>query len=130
MVDLLTIGKFGSARNAVLYALCCAMWSNDSTGSVEAPTGYVWRISNTVEDTKRANLEFSSVLEAVLSEDLAGYGIEDTDALRADITGNFLVVEDSNGFISVHSFDTEAQVIEAFNAADAAYSAWEGAEDE
>lgn len=117
------IGKYDSRRDEILHSLCLAGWSNDSFGDVEAPTGYVWRIANTWEDVRPINTEFNSLFEA-----LEIPGMEDglSTMNRRILVGHFIVIEDSNGFVYVRSFDTEGAMMHEYEYRELQYSEWLG----
>jgi hypothetical protein len=124
------LGKYDSDRDNILHFMCTSDWANESFGDVEAPTGYVWRISNTRNDVfgcfDQGNSEFDSLIE----DQLAAYGIEDSPEFRSSLVGNFLVYEDSSGFVSVLKVPSESALIVQFNATQEVYEAWLGDEDE
>lgn len=117
------IGKYDSRRDEILHSLCLAGWSNDSFGDVEAPTGYVWRIANTWEDVRPINTEFNSLFEA-----LEIPGMEDglSPMNRRILVGHFIVIEDSNGFIYVRSFNSEGAMMQEYEYRELQYSEWLG----
>lgn len=117
------LGKYSSDRDSALHFLCVGEWSNESFGNVEAPTGYVWRISNTWEDVKPINMEFNSVIEdwVALDSDIDGVATE----FRKSLVGHFLVVEDEQGFVSVHEYATETLLLQAFKSLEEIYAAWD-----
>lgn len=121
------IGKYDSRRDEILHALCLADWSNDSFGDVQAPTGYVWRITNTKEDIFGTlwdrNSEFDSLMEALEFHHLKV-------AELSELVGNFIVIEDNNGFVYVRSFDTEAAMMQEYNYRELQYSEWFNGEGE
>lgn len=121
------LGKYSSARDSILHFLCVGMWSNDSTGDVESPTGYVWRISNNWEEVKPINMEINSVLEEWFTENSE---VTDSPELRLELVGHFLVVEDSNGFISVHEYATKSLVLSAFESLEGIFNEWNNEDEE
>lgn len=120
------LGKFSSDRDNVLHFLCLADWSNESFGNVEAPTGYVWRISNTANDVSLANTEFTSVIEEWNQSEF------NTDSLefRNSLVGHFLLQEDSNGLVHVHKFETEETLLKHFQVLETEFSDWDSQEEE
>lgn len=116
------LGKFSSDRDSALHYLCTVDWSNDSFGDVEAPTGYVWRISNDPADVHIPNTEFTSVLEEWLE---ANPEVQDSAEFRASLIGHFLITEDSNGLVYVTESPTEASVKRAFESLRRLYDAWD-----
>jgi len=127
----ISLGKYSSARDSILHFLCAAEWSNDSFGDVEAPTGYVWRISNDPEDIfdvfKFGNpMEIDSVLDEWFTDNSE---VTDSPALRAELVGHFLVTEDSQGFIGVTSYPSEALLMQAYESLEGIFSGWRGDND-
>lgn len=123
----ISLGKYSSARDSLLHYLCEGEWSNDSFGDVEAPTGYVWRISNDPADVHIPNTEITSVLEEWFESNPE---VTDSPELRAELVGHFLVIEDSQGFITVETAPSEdvlrvryAELLEIFEI-------WAGDEDD
>lgn len=106
------LGKYDSDRDNILHFMCMSEWSNEFFGDVEAPTGYVWRISNTFDEVSPDNTEFNSLVET----SVALYDIEDSPEFRSSLVGHFLVYEDSSGFVSVLKAPSEQALITQFNA--------------
>lgn len=98
------LGKYSSARDSILHYLCTSGWGNDSFGDVEAPTGYVWRISNNPADVHIPNTEVTSLLEEWFEQNNE---VTDSPELRKELVGHFLVTENSQGFVSVQQFPSE-----------------------
>jgi hypothetical protein len=123
----IALGKYSSARDSILHYLCLAGWANESFGNVESPTGYVWRITNDPADVSQDNTEFQSVLDTWLTDSPE---VTDSPALRDELVGNFLVTEDSNGFIGVTRYLSEHLLIQAFDSLASIYSEWDSQDDE
>ena len=114
------LGKYSTDRDSALHYLCTAEWSMGSFGDVDSPTGYVWRIQNTWEDVKPVNTEFTSLIEEWLeSEDVA-----DSEEFRRSLVGNYLLQEDSNGFVHVREFASMAELNDAYRSLASEYDAW------
>lgn len=114
------LGKYSTDRDNVLHYLCMGGWANESFGDVEAPTGYVWRISNNWEEVKPANMEITSLLE----DQLQAYDIADTPEFRRSLVGHFLIQEDSNGAVYVLEFPTVSALNARYSTLAAEYDAW------
>jgi hypothetical protein len=127
----ISLGKYSSARDSLLHFLCMSDWSNASFGDVEAPTGYVWRITNTENDVfgcfNQKNIEFESIIEDWFKENSE---VTDCTEFRNELVGHFLVVEDNDGFISVHEYASEELVIQAFDSIEEIFNEWNEQEDE
>ena len=108
------IGKFDCNRDAVLYSMTLGAWSCRSSGDVEAPTGFFAEISN------KPN-ELAEIVDA-FEEDIEREGLTDT----AELIGEFLLREDSQGFVGVDEYDTEAMLKAAYDELERQYSEWEG----
>lgn len=122
----IALGKYSSARDSILHFLCTSEWSNDSFGDVEAPTGYVWRISNNLQEVHIPNMEITSVLEEWFTDNPE---VTDSPALRAELVGHFLVTENSQGFVSVQSLRQD--VLESvFAHLQEDFNAWNAQEEE
>jgi hypothetical protein len=116
------LGKYSSDKDNILHFMATSDWANDSFGNVEAPTGYVWRMTNTVEDVQLSNTELTSLI----GEQLQAYSIEDGQQFRSSLVGNFLIAEDSQGFVSVTEYPTAALLEQAYDSLQAIYEDWEG----
>jgi len=123
----ISLGKYSSARDSILHFLCTSEWSNDSFGDVEAPTGYVWKISNDPADVHIPNTEITSVLEEWF---IANPEVTDSPELRAELVGHFLVTEDSQGFIGVTEYPTANLLAVAYESLEGIFSEWAGSEDD
>jgi hypothetical protein len=121
------LGKYDSARDSILSYLCLADWANESTGNVEAPTGYFSQITNFPADVQMENGEFSSIMEEWLE-----YNSEVTDSpeLRAELVGHFIVQSMDSGFVYVYKYDTEKEMLEAYDAMEREFFEWDGQSDD
>lgn len=115
------LGKYGSDRDNILHYLCTSDWSNDSFGNVEAPTGFVWRISNTPEEVQMSNTELTSVIE----DQMKAYDIEDNQEFRDSLVGHFLVAELSSGEVFVRELPSESELDRHYSALGAKYAEWD-----
>ena len=123
----IALGKYSSARDSILHYLCEAEWSNDSFGDVEAPTGYVWRISNYDHDVAEVNNEFGSVLAGWFEENPE---VKDSPELRAELVGFWIVNEDSNGFIHVMDAQNQQTQNEIFAMLQGKFEEWLGPDED
>lgn len=115
------LGKYSNDRDNILHFLCLVDWATESFGNVEAPTGYVWRISNTPNDVSLANTEFNTVIE----EQVKLYSIVDNEEFRSSLVGHFLITEDSNGLVFVGKYDTEYGLLEDYATLEQEFSEWD-----
>lgn len=117
----IALGKYSSARDSILHFMCEAEWSNGSFGDVEAPTGYVWRISNDPADVHIPNTEVTSLLEEWFT---ANPEVTDSPALRDELVGHFLVTEDSQGHIYVMTCPSATSLASEYVYLENRYEAW------
>jgi len=94
-----SLGKYSSARDDLLHYLSVNGWANDSDGNVEAPTGYFWEIANGPADVHSSNTEFNSLIEEWLQQNPE---VTDSEELRSELVGEFILTENNQGFISVY----------------------------
>lgn len=120
------LGKYSNDRDNILHFMATSDWANESFGDVEAPTGYVWRISNTPEEVQVSNTELTSLIE----EQLVSYDIEDGPEFRNSLVGHFLISEDSNGLVYVMPFPNESNLLNRFNELQELFDEWAGQDDE
>lgn len=113
--------KYDSFEHSALHFLCNAGWGNESDGNAPEYGSYFTRISLGWQDVKPTNTEFTSLLEQW--PDVDGIPVP-LDEFRIRLTGHWLVAEDSNGFVHVRRFGTEAALIERFEDFAQHYSAW------
>lgn len=123
----ISLGKFSSARDSILEYLCNNGWSNEDFGNVEAPTGYVYRISNTLAEVQMENSEVTSLLGDWFE---GNSEVTDSPELREELIGHFIVTEDNQGFVRVAKFDTEKEMLAEFQRLEDAYNEWDTDEDE
>jgi hypothetical protein len=99
-----------TALEALFQAMASTSWANEYSGDVEAPTGHFAKIVNSSSKDARAALaEFSDVTSA--------YGA----LIPEDITGFFLVREDSQGFVYVDRYDSETKLDKAYRELETEY---------
>lgn len=119
------LGKYSTDRDNILHFMATCDWANESFGDVDAPTGYVWRMSNTFQDVSPKNGEFNSLVET----SVALYDIVDNDEFRESLVGHFLIWEDSNGFVSVLQFATELDLLDVYKDLETEFSEWDSQDD-
>lgn len=117
-----SMGKYSSARDDLLHYLCISDWANESSGNTESPSGYFWRISNTAEDVQQANGEFNSVIADWFADNSE---VTDSEELRSELVGHFIVQGVDSGFVYVYKYDDEAEQREAYEALEQQYAAWD-----
>jgi hypothetical protein len=120
------LGKYGTDRDNILHYMATSDWAMGSFGDVEAPTGYVWKMSNNPADVQVSNTELTSLIE----DQIELYSIEDGPEFRASLVGHFLIAEDSNGFVSVAEYASAELLQQAYDSLEAIFSEWDNQEDE
>jgi hypothetical protein len=116
------LGKYSSARDSILHFMCISDWANDSNGNSEAPTGYFWKISNTTSEVNKQNTETNSLLDEWFQQNPE---VRDSVALRQELVGNFIVNEDSNGFIYVMTVETQKTLNEIYENLETKFYEWD-----
>jgi hypothetical protein len=110
--------KYDSARDEVIALLSDETegygMRDDSTGDVDAPTGYVQLV--TIPADADLSLPTPGDWVAELAET---YGIA-----AEDVAGSHIVTHNSQGFVSVETFESEEQAREVFDCLDARYAEW------
>ncbi len=111
-------GKYSSVRDELLHDLSVSGWANASSGDVASPTGHFSRISN-------SEAELPEVV-GTFDEDLHTLGRDNFGCL----VGHFMVIESSEGFVTVVSYRTEQALMTDYAQLEAVYSAWEAQDEE
>jgi hypothetical protein len=97
---------------ALFDAMITGGWANESDGHVESPTGHFARISNAPNELSEIRQAFSDVTDA--------YGMPSDE----DITGHFLVMTDSQGFIHITRYHAESDLIRRYRQLEDQYADW------
>jgi hypothetical protein len=118
----ISLGKFSSARDSILSYLTSVGWANDSSGSVEAPTGWFAKISNDPADVHMPNTEITSILGDWFEENPE---VVDSPELRKELEGHFMVRENEQGSVSVISYDKKWELDKDFEVLSAEYNEWD-----
>jgi hypothetical protein len=118
----IALGKYSSARDSILHFMCTSDWATESNGNSEAPTGYFWKISNTTSEVNKRNTEVNSLLEEWFQQNPE---VRDSVALRQELVGNFIVNEDSNGFIYVMTVETQKTLDEIYENLETKFYEWD-----
>jgi hypothetical protein len=98
---------------AVLQAMVTGGWANESGGAVDAPTGHYARITNEPTDV-------SGIVDA-FEDTIHTYGLDDMGLL----IGHWLVVEDSQGNVTVTAYDNPINLTRDYLALDDAFALWD-----
>jgi hypothetical protein len=118
----IALGKFDSARDSILSYLCLADWANESSGNVDCNTGYFSRISNTEADVQMENTEFNSIMAEWLDFNPE---VTDSPELRGELVGHFIVQSMDSGFVYVYKYDTEKELLAAYQDLEDQFVAWD-----
>lgn len=121
------LGKYSSARDSILHFMCVSDWAEDSSGHSEAPSGYFWRISNAPADVVPQNTETTSLLEEWFQQNPE---VTDSSDLRFELVGDFIVQAVDSGFVYVYSYENKAEMLEAYEALEQTYAAWDDQDDD
>ena len=119
------LGKYSTDRDNILHFMATCDWANESFGDVDAPTGYVLRMSNTFQDVQPSNTELTSLIE----DQVKAYDIVDNDDFRESLVGHFLIWEDASGFVSVLQFATELDLLDVYKDLETEFSEWDSQDD-
>lgn len=107
-------GKYGNHIDETLYVMSLEGWANESSGDVEAPTGWFARISINEQELPEVVLAFM--------EDIQNIGLDTPSALL----GHWLLRENSIGFVDAEEYDTEDELKAAYDELDGRYGEWLG----
>lgn len=88
------MSKYDSPRDEILDMMVKNGWGNKSSGNVESPSGWFAIVTNTMAD--------HTSLEDAFGNERRELGVP-----FSDIVGSFVVVENSQGFVTVHDFESE-----------------------
>lgn len=102
-----------TALEALFQAMITGGWATESDGDVESPHGHFARVHN-------ATAELAEIGDA-FEDTLSAYGRPAED----EIVGDFIVIEDSQGFVHITRYPNALATIEAYAAIQADYAAWE-----
>lgn len=114
--------RYDSARDEVVGILSSVSegYGTAETGDVEAPTGYVTLVL--LDDT--CDLDVQDTTGAYPVGDEAGEIARAYGVTADDIRGSWLVTVNSQGFLDVTRFDTEAEARAAYAIVEECYSVW------
>ena len=101
-----------TAIEALFDAIVSGGWANRSDGNVEAPTGHFAMVSNSPDELLELRQAFEDVTDV--------YG----DVSDADLTGHFIVITDSAGFISITRYPSAVSAASEFVTLQNRFAAW------
>lgn len=127
MSGYIALGKYSNEFEDALHYLCNSGWATGEFGGVEAPTGLVWKISNTWDDVKPENGEFNSLMEEWFAQNSE---FADSEEFRRNLVGDFIIREDNNGSISMQSFPTQEDMLDTYRGLRDDFEQWDSEEDE
>jgi hypothetical protein len=116
------LGKFSSARDSLLHFLCISNWNTGEFGNVSDYGIYVWRIDNGPQDVALVNGEFTHVIEDWFIENPE---VTDSEELRSELVGHFIIVENDQGFVNVVNFENETDLNKIYGEMLDQYCAWD-----
>jgi hypothetical protein len=116
------LGKFSRARDSILHFMSISDWAFESFGNVSDYGSYKWYMVNEYPDVAGLNGEINSVLSDWFE---ANPEVTDSEDLRRELVGNFLITETDQGFVYVQAFDTRQELEKAWREAESAYNAWD-----
>lgn len=129
--------KYDSARDEVIAVLSSVSegYGADETGDTESPVGFVSLVilNDRPEpcghpghgpDTHACDLDFSDTTGAYPRGDYAGELARTYGVTADDVRGSHIVTHDSQGFVSVETFDTEQEARDEYDCRAARYAAW------
>ena len=103
------LGKYSTLRDEYLHGMAIDGWANASFGDVEAPTGYVWLISNSPEEMREITDAFGPAPEGTV--------------------GHFVLIGNSQGFVYVEEFSTKTQAEALFLSLETEFDRWDAQDD-
>jgi hypothetical protein len=116
--------KYDSARDEVIALLADEAEGygerDDTSGNVNAPGGWFALVTIPAGIVWSPAADFTGSADDVASE----YGVT-----KEDIVGTHIVTHDSQGFVSVETFDSAKEAREAFDCRAARFAAWDEHED-
>jgi hypothetical protein len=101
-----------TALEALFGAMVAGGWATVSDGDVESPTGHFARVHNATDELGEIRDAFADTIEM--------YGDPGDDK----IVGDFIVIEDSRGFVHITRYDNASDTIDAYDALQDQYGAW------
>lgn len=104
------LGKYETLRDEYLHKMACDGWANASSGDVESPTGYFYLICNSAPEMKEITEAFGPA--------------------PTGIVGNFILVENDQGFVIVHNVYTSANAEAKCAELENAYDGWQDSEND
>jgi len=104
-------GKYDSARDVFLDYMVSQGWANESGGDVESNAGHFAIIKNPPAEVTEIANAFDDEMRSL-------------NVFRSDIIGYFVLHTDSQGFVSVHAFETETAAEIVYAEYEREYSDW------
>lgn len=101
-----------TAREALFSAMVNDGWACESTGDIEAPTGYFAWMTNAPDELDEIREAFEDIIQV--------YG----DVADEDLIGAFLVTGDDHGRVFVERFDSEMALRAEYARLEDIYAGW------
>lgn len=112
--------KYDSARDEVIALLADELegygMRDDTSGNVDAPTGWFALVTIPADIVWSPAADFTGSADDVASE----YGVT-----RDEVIGSHIVTHNSQGFVSVWSFDSEAEARAEFDRLAGEFAEWD-----
>lgn len=105
--------RFDSAAVEIVDILARETYTA-ANGDTEAPCGAFYRVSFTPVEASSAIADDTDTLNLSIT-----YGVS-----AQDITGHWVGVEDSHGFVKLTRYDTDQEASDAYDALEADYATW------
>lgn len=106
-------GKFDSPRDEVLYAMTLGEWACETSGDVQSPSSWFAWMQNTAEELIDIRRTFAETIQRARLADLS------------ELVGNFVIVEQNDGFVEVIKFDEKRHAERVYSVLEDIYIAWE-----
>jgi hypothetical protein len=115
--------KYDSARDEVIALLADELEGygqrDDATGDVDAPTGWFALVTIPADVCLTGPAMSGLGIDAIVSNLANEYGVA-----PADVAGTHIVTHNSQGFVSVETFDSEEEARAAFECRADHYAEW------
>ncbi len=105
------VPRYHSPRDELLHRMALAGWAAVTSGSTDSPMGRFSRITNTSDE--------HSELLAAFVDDFVELGTQ-----LNDVTGNFLVRADDQGFVDVFEYGTPSELKHVFDRLNQFFNEW------
>lgn len=108
------VKELASEHDDTFKLICQEGWANQSSGNVEAPTGYYWLVEVTADGAEQ---DFMGTVQSELEKYGQTYIYPDT--------GWYVVVQDNQGIWFVYEVPSETAARDIYSRLEAEYLAWD-----